>query len=185
MKGIEIALAKRGMTLVSRGSYERNTIAVMGALRDIYQEKPEAVILVGAYSACAEFIKLSRNKISPDVVFGNISFVGTESLREVLGGYGQGVVVSQVVPSPHSSDIDLIGEFKRAMAKYQHDAPISFTSLEGFIVGKLFGKIALAVKGELTREKFIATMEEIGWFDLGGLVLRFGPVIIREWILSI
>ena len=175
LRGIEIALAKRGMTLVSKGSYERNTVAVMGALRDIYKEKPEAVVLVGAYSACAEFIKLSRNKISQDVIFGNISFVGTESLREVLGGYGKGVVVSQVVPSPHDTDIALIRQFKRTMAKYQHDAPISFTSLEGYIVGKLFAKIALAVKGELTREKFIATMEEIGWFDMGGLVLRFGP----------
>ena len=175
LRGMEIALKKRGMSLVSKGSYERNTIAVMGALRDIYKEKPEAVVLVGAYSACAEFIKLSRNKIDEDVIFGNISFVGTESLREVLGGYGQGVVVSQVVPSPHDIHLPLINEFKRSMAKYQHDAPISFTSLEGFIVGKLFGKIGLAVKGELTREKFIATMEEIGWFDLGGLVLRFGP----------
>ncbi len=175
LKGIEIALAKRGMTLVSKGSYERNTVAVMGAMRDIYEEKPQAVVLVGAYSACSEFIKLSRNKISPDVVFGNISFVGTESLREVLGSYGQGVIVSQVVPSPYDTDSALISQFKMAMAKYQHDAPISFTSLEGFIVGRLFGKIALAVKGELTREKFIATMEEVGWFDLGGLVLRFGP----------
>jgi len=175
LRGIEIALAKRGMQLVARGSYERNTVAVMGAMRDIYKEKPEAVVLVGAYSACAEFIKLSRNRIGPDVLFGNISFVGTESLREVLGGYGQGVVVSQVVPSPHDTELALIGEFKRTMAKYQHDAPISFTSLEGYIVGRLFGKIALAVTGELTREKFIATMEEVGTFNLGGLVLRFGP----------
>jgi len=176
LRGIEIALAERGMTLISKGSYERNTVAVMGALRDIYEEKPEAVVLVGAYSACAEFIKLSKNKIAGDVTFCNISFVGTESLRTALDGYGQGVIVSQVVPSPHDTNITLIGDFKRAMAKYQHDAPISFTSLEGFITGKLFGKIAMAVRGELTREKFIATMEEIGRFDLSGLVLQFGPL---------
>ena len=175
LRGIEIALARRGITLVSRGSYERNTVAVMGALRDIYQEKPEAVVLVGAYSACAEFIKLSRNKIDGEVIFGNISFVGTESLREVLGEYGRDVVVSQVVPSPHDTNMALIGEFKKSMNKYQHDAPLSFTALEGFIVGKLFGEIALAVQGELTREKFISTMEEVGRFDLGGLMLRFGP----------
>ncbi len=175
LRGIEIALAKRGMTLVARGSYERNTVAVMGALRDIYQEKPQAVILVGAYSACAEFIKLSRNKIDEKVIFGNISFVGTESLREALGGYGRDVVVSQVVPSPYDTQLALIDEFKKTMTKYQHDAPISFTSLEGFIVGKLFGRIAQAVQGELTRENFIATMESVGRFDLGGLVLRFGP----------
>ena len=175
LRGIEIALAKRGMKLVSQGSYERNTVAVMGALQDIYAAKPEVVILVGAYAACAEFIKLSKNKVGGNIVFCNISFVGTESLRGVLGGYGRDVVVSQVVPYPNDTDIELIREYKRAMAKYQHDSPIGFTSLEGYICGKLFGEIARAVEGELTREKFITTMEEVGKFDLGGLILQFGP----------
>jgi len=175
LEGIERALAKRGRQLVSKGSYERNTVAVMGAMREIYKAEPEAVVLVGAYSACAEFIKLSKNKIGKEIVFCNISFVGTESLKEALGGYGADVLVSQVVPLPHDSDIALISEYHTAMAKYQHDAPISFSSLEGYIVGRLFTEIARAVKGELTREKFIKTMEEVGKFDLGGLLLEFGP----------
>jgi branched-chain amino acid transport system substrate-binding protein len=175
LRGIEIALAKRGMKLVSQGSYERNTVAVMGALQDIYKAKPEVVVLVGAYAACAEFIKLSKNKVGGDIIFCNISFVGTESLRKVLGGYGQDVVVSQVVPSPNDTDIELVREYQAAMTKYQHDSAISFTSLEGYIGGKLFGEIARAVEGELTRDKFITTMEEVGKFDLGGLVLQFGP----------
>ena len=174
LQGIKLALKKRGMELVSKGSYERNTIAVMGALRDIYREKPQAVVLVGAYSACAEFIILSRNKIEGDIMFCNISFVGTDSLRQALGAYGEGVIVSQVVPSPHDANIALIKEYKQAMKKYQHDSPVSFTSLEGYIVGKLFCEIAAAVDGELTRENFILTMQRIGQFDLGGLVLNFG-----------
>ncbi|BHH84434.1 ABC transporter substrate-binding protein [Desulforhopalus sp. 52FAK] len=174
LEGIERALKKRAMELVSTGSYERNTVAVMGAMRDIYKEKPEAVILVGAYSACAEFIKLSKNKVKDDVTFCNISFVGTESLREVLGSYGEGVIVSQVIPSPRDTEIGLTREYSRAMAKYQHDAPISFTSYEGFIVGKLFSQIALSVKNGLTRDRFISVMEEVGQFNLNGLVLNFG-----------
>ncbi|MEE4137374.1 MAG: ABC transporter substrate-binding protein [Desulforhopalus sp.] len=175
LEGIKRALARRGMELVATGSYERNTVAVMGALRDIYREAPEAVVLVGAYSACAEFIKLSKNKIDKDIIFCNISFVGTESLRQSLGAYGENVVVSQVVPHPRDQDIALIREYQRAMGKYQHDAPISFTTLEGYIVGRLFGAIARAVEGELSRENFITTMEQTGTFDLGGLVLQFGP----------
>lgn len=175
LEGIERALAKRGRQLVSKGSYERNTVAVMGAMRDIYKAEPEAVVLVGAYTACAEFIKLSKNKVGKDIVYCNISFVGTESLREALGSYGSGVVVSQVVPLPQDSDITLISEYHTAMAKYQHDAQISFTSLEGFIAGRLFTEIARAVKGELTRETFVKTMEDVGRFDLGGLSLEFGP----------
>jgi branched-chain amino acid transport system substrate-binding protein len=174
LQGIETALRKRGMELVSKGTYERNTVAVMGGLRDIYKGEPEAVILVGTYSACAEFIKLSKNKIDRNPAFCSISFVGTESLRDTLGGYGEGVIVSQVTPLPSDVAIPLIREYREAMQKYQHDVPLSFTSLEGYIAGTLFFRIAESVSGVMTREKFITTMEQMGRYDLGGLVLQFG-----------
>ncbi len=175
LRGIEIALEKRGMELVSAGSYERNTVAVMGGLQEIYKAEPEAVILVGAYSACAEFIKLSKTKVNRDLLFCNISFVGTESLKETLGGYGENVIVSQVVPGPHDVSIPLVREYQLAMKKYQHDVPLSFTSLEGYIAGKLFARIAGDVPAPLSQEKFIETMQQAGSFDLGGLILEFGP----------
>ena len=174
LQGIKLALQKRGMELVSQGSYERNTVAVMGGLRDVHKGDPEAIVLVGAYSACAEFIKLSKTKKPGKRTFCSISFVGTESLKKALGRYGDDVIVSQVVPHPMDTSIPLISEYVKAMSKYQHDMPISFTSLEGYIAGKLFAVIAKSVEGELTREKFISTMENIGRFDLGQLVLEFG-----------
>lgn len=175
LQGIKNALQKRGLDLVSQGSYERNTVAVLGGLRDVHAGDPEAIIMVGAYAACAEFIKLSKTKEDGDYLYGNISFVGTESLKRALGRYGEDVIVSQVVPYPGDRSIPLIEEYALAMSKYQHDIPISFTSLEGYLAGKLFAEIALAVEGELTRENFIATMQTIGKFDLGGIVLQFGP----------
>jgi len=175
LRGIERALARRGMQLVSKGSYERNTLAVMGSIKEIYQAEPEAVVLVGAYPACAEFIKLSKTKVDPELGFYNISFVGTESLKQALGAYGENVIVSQVVPDPKKDSIPLIREYTDSMRRYQHDAPLSFTSLEGYIAGKLFAAIAQAVSGMLTRESFISTMQEVGRFDLGGVVLQFGP----------
>ena len=175
LQGIERALKKRGLNLVSRGSYERNTVAVLRGLTDVMKADPEAVVLVGAYSACAEFIKLSKAKTTKDLLYCNISFVGTESLRTTLGRYGSNVIVSQVVPYPKDTSIELIHEYVDAMKKYQHDTPVSFISLEGYIAGKLFYQIASAVPGELGREKFISTMEQVGTFDLGGVVLQFGP----------
>ncbi len=176
LKGIELALARRGLNLVAKGSYERNTVAVLRGLTDILQADPEAVVLAGTYSACAEFIKLSKTRTVKDLLFCNISFVGTESLKNTLGRYGSNVIVSQVVPYPQDTGVPLIHEYTDAMAKYQHDAPISFTSLEGYISGKLFAQIAAKVPGELTREKFIETMERVGTFDLGGVTLQFGPM---------
>lgn len=175
LEGIERALKKRGLNLVSRGSYERNTVAVLRGLNDVQKAEPEAVVLVGTYTACAEFIKLSKARTAKDLLYCNISFVGTESLRATLGRYGSKVIVSQVVPYPKDTSIELIHEYIEAMQKYQHDAPISFITLEGYIAGKLFSRIASAVPGDLQRENFISTMERVGTFDLGGVVLQFGP----------
>jgi len=175
LNGIKKALQQRGIDLVSQGSYERNTVAVLRGLTDVMGADPEAVVLVGAYSACAEFIKLGKARTARDILYCNISFVGTESLQTTLGRYTGNVIVSQVVPSPKDTEIELVREYTAAMRKYQHDAPISFTSLEGYIAGKLFSQISSAVPGELQRETFISTMEEIGVFDLGGVILRFSP----------
>jgi branched-chain amino acid transport system substrate-binding protein len=175
LEGIEAALAARGLQLVSTGSYERNTIAVMGAVREIFAAEPEAVILVGAYAACAEFIKLGKNKYDDQLIFGNISFVGTKSLHNALGAYGRGVIVSQVVPHPEDTSIALVREYRADMDAYQHDQPLSFTSMEGYIAGRLFAEIGEAVAGQLTREGFIHTLETMGNMDIGGVALSFGP----------
>ena len=174
LKGLENVLSKRGMSLVASASYERNTVAVMGAVRTIHKELPQAVVMVGAYAACAEFIKLSKNKTKSDAIFASISFVGTESLKEALGKYGENVIVSQVVPNPHGEEFPVVKAYREAMALYQHDVEISFNSFEGYIAGRLFGRIVESVPGNLSRSSFVAAMETVGEFDLGGIVLRFG-----------
>ena len=175
LHGAEKALARRGLKLVSTGTYERNTVAVLGGMNDVFEGDPQAVLLVGTYAACAEFIKLSKLRHGKDIHFSNISFVGSSILQESLGAAGENVIISQVVPFPWDNSIPLVREYALAMQTYQHDIPLGFTSLEGYIAGRLFTAIAREVRGELTREKFIRTMEEVGRFDLSGVVMEFGP----------
>lgn len=173
LEGVKQALTKRQMHLVSTGSYERNTIAVMGGMQAIYKKNPEAIILVGTYAACSEFIKLSKAKYPGKRIFGSISFVGTKSLQDALGQYGEDVIVSQVVPFPWDETLPLVKQYRNAMARYQRNSGVGFISLEGYIAGRLFAAITAAVKGELSREKFIETMYRVGSFNLGGVILEF------------
>lgn len=175
LRGAQFALAKRDLQLVSTGTYERNTVAVLGGMKDIYKGDPQAVLMVGTYAACVEFIKLSKLHRGTKIHFSNISFVGSTSLQKALGDFGDNVIISQVVPFPWNSQIPLIREYIMALDTYQNEYSPGFTSLEGYIAGRLFCAIARKVKGELTRENFIQTMEEVGKFDLGGVVLEFGP----------
>ena len=74
---------------VAHGRYERNTLAVENGLADILFHEPaaKAVIMVGAYGPCAEFIRLAKEH-GLDARFLNVSFVGAAPLLNALGEEG-------------------------------------------------------------------------------------------------
>ncbi len=174
LTGIEIALKKRGMELVAAGTYERNTVAVKSGLLKIRNSKPEAVIMVGAYKPCAEFIKMAKKVGMQNAVYCNISFVGTEALRLELGKDGEGCIISQVVNFPFDESVGIVKEYTEAMKKYNPQGKIGFVSLEGYMVGKLYCMAVNEISGDLTREGLIEAIDRVGTFDLGGTELKFG-----------
>jgi ABC-type branched-subunit amino acid transport system substrate-binding protein len=174
LSGVVKAMDKRGMKLAAEGTYERNTIAVEDALEAISKANPEAVVMVGAYKPCAEFIKQARAAgLNP--VFVNISFVGSNALAKELGKDGEGVVVTQVVPFPENTSVSLVAQYQKALKADNPDAEFGFVSLEGYMVGRLVMQ-ALEKLGEpVTRQGLLATIQKTGDFDLGGVTLTYGP----------
>ena len=139
----------------------------------IRKAKPEAVVMVGAYQPCAEFIKLARRlKLNP--IFVNISFVGANALAKELGADGKGVVVTQVVPFPWDTSLPLVARYQKALKAATPDAQIGFVSLEGYMVGRLVVEALGKMKGPVTRAGLLSTIKEVGTFDLGGVTLSFG-----------
>ncbi|MBN1912230.1 MAG: ABC transporter substrate-binding protein [Pirellulales bacterium] len=175
LEGLEKALTKRSMKLVAMGTYERNTLAVKGAVLKIRKAKPDAIVMVGAYKPCAEFIKLAKKTGMKDTTYCNISFVGTEALRDALGKDGEGCIISQVVHFPWDKSVSLVDQYQNAMKTYQPKAKLGFVSLEGYMVGKLFCKAMEKVTGDPSRDGLIAALDNTGAFDLGGVTLEFGP----------
>ena len=174
LSGVTKAMDKRGMKLVAEGTYERNTTAVKTALLEIRKANPEAVVMVGAYKPCAEFIKLAH-RLKLDAVFVNISFVGPNALAKELGADGEGVVVTQVVPFPEDSGLPLVAHYQKALKAANPNAEIGFVSLEGYMVGRLIVEALGKLKGEITRASLLSTVKEVGTFDLGGVTLSYGP----------
>ena len=171
--GVKRALERRNMELVAEGTYKRNTTAVKRAVLAIRKGNPEAVIMIGAYKPCAEFIKLAR-KVGVGAKFLNVSFVGSKALAKELGDAGQGVIVTQVVPFPEDESVPLVARYKQALMAVDSDAEGGFVSLEGYTVGRL----AIRVLGELgatvTREGFLNKIVEVRTFDLDGVTLTYG-----------
>jgi branched-chain amino acid transport system substrate-binding protein len=172
LAGAQKALEKRGMKLVAEGTYERNTVAVKGALLALKNANPDAVIMIGAYKPCAEFIKLAR-KIKFEPTFVNISFVGSNALAKELGDAGQGVVVTQVVPFPEDSSVPVVASYQAALKEAVSGAEPGFVSLEGYMTGKLVIEALKKIPGEPTRQALLDTILGNS-FDLGGLTLAYG-----------
>jgi ABC-type branched-subunit amino acid transport system substrate-binding protein len=174
LSGFKKAMDKRGMEIAAEGTFERNTIAVKSALLTLKRAEPEAVVMVGPYKPCAEFIKLAR-KIDFKSVFVNISFVGAGALAKELGPDGNGVIVSQVVPFPWDASLPVVADYHAAIKAIDEKAAPEFVSLEGYLVGRLAIAALDKAGKEPTREGLLKAIKDTGRFDIGGLTMTFGP----------
>jgi branched-chain amino acid transport system substrate-binding protein len=172
-KGTELALERRQLKIHSTGTVERNTVAVEDAVKKIHATQPDAVVMVGAYAACAAFVK-AMQKAGSGATFYNVSFVGSKALADALGKDGVGVAISQVVPFPWATGIPVVKEYQAA-AKKAGFTDYNFGALEGFITAKVMVEGLRRAGRNLTREGLIDTMEKMQDVDVGGFFVSYSP----------
>lgn len=178
--GTELALKRFGLEPVARGSYIRGTLGVNEGLSRILDSGAEAVVMIGTYGACAEFIlQAERNDYRP--LFYNVSFVGAEELaRRLTVDPNAPVVMSQVVPSPLEygsyTPSEAALEYVELLGQYYPGEPPSFVGLEGFFNARILVEGLRRAGRDLTRERFIAAIESIKDLRLSpGVNIAFGP----------
>jgi branched-chain amino acid transport system substrate-binding protein len=172
LDGVQRALDKRGMKLAADGTYERNTVAVKGALLSIRKGNPQAVIIFGVYKSAAEFIRLAR-MMKMDAVFAAGSFVGTNALAKELGSAGDGVYVMQVVPFPGDASVPLVARYQAALKALDPAAEPGFVTLEGYIAGRLVIEALQKLDGEPSRQALLGRILS-GPMELQGVKLHYG-----------
>lgn len=152
-------------------SYERNTAQVNAAVGSFLSQvdKIKAVIIVGTYSASALFTKQMKQGGYQGYI-ANLSFVGSQALAEQfqeLGTeYGEGVIVSQVVPL-YSSFASGVLKYRETLKKYYPTEQPGFVSLEGYIMASLFIAGMHKAGRDLTTETLVDALESIHALDVG------------------
>ncbi len=193
LRGVQIALDRRGLKMVGTGVYPRNTKAVKTGLLDLRSANPDAVVLVGAYQPVAHFIAWAK-QIGFEPHFMTISFVGSNALIETLGSASSGIFVTQVVPPPgdgegvvmiedgllHTVDGDaatgppVVGHYRKLLARLFPETVPGFVSLEGYLAGRLVVNILESCGESPDRACFLESMSHDRVIDLGGFPIRFG-----------
>jgi len=156
-----------------------------------------AIIMIDTYQPGNRFIRGVKDWINKDltranhldVLFMNVSFVGGDALSTALTttpeayddvrtpgkkrSYAEGVIVTQVVPN-YDSQTPGVVQYREDIRAFD-SGKLSFTSLEGYIVARLF-TTALAMNGpNLTTESFMRTLDtRVKDLDIGiGTSLNF------------
>lgn len=173
LTGTEIAMKKRSMQVSTKATVERNTVKVENAVKTIHAAKPDAVVMISAYTSIAEFVRQMR-KAGSGATFYNVSFVGSKALADALGKEGVGVAISQVVPFPWGTGVPVVKEYQK-LAKKAGFTDYNFSALEGFLSAKVLVEGLRRTGRNLTRERFIATMESMNDVDLGGFYVGYSP----------
>lgn len=174
LEGVVRALKTLNLEPLVTATVERNSSEVGNALATIMTKKPEAVVQIGTYKACAEFIRQARYNWSYPGNFYNVSFVGTQAFVEELGSDAKGVSISQVVPFPYTPVTPLSGEYLQAIKAKEGVKP-NYSGMEGYVAAKVFAEGLSRAGKNLTRDTLIQALESIKNWDLGGFSVSFGP----------
>jgi len=173
LEGVMRALTRRQLQPAATATFERNTVDVNAALGSILPSQAEAVVQIGAYKACAEFIKQARVRGYGGQFF-NVSFVGSKALADELGPVGMGVVISQVVPFPYTPSAPVVREYQQRMTEFG-DKDFDFSSMEGFLMAKVFVEGLRRAGKNLTRETLISGLETMKDVNFGGFEVNYTP----------
>ncbi|MGZ6125522.1 MAG: ABC transporter substrate-binding protein, partial [Myxococcales bacterium] len=170
---------KRDPQRALRIGYKRNTSDVEEAVEKLLKtrRRVSAVVMVATYKAAAKFIDRVKAE-RDDILFTNVSFVGSQALSDELMSYGgkvaEGVMVTQVVPLPLSKATAVL-RYQELLPKYSLGEKPDFVSLEGYLAANLLIEGLKRAGRDFTTESLIDAFESLRGVDLGvGASMGFG-----------
>jgi ABC-type branched-subunit amino acid transport system substrate-binding protein len=162
-----------------RIGYKRNTSDVGEAVETLLKSRHpvRAVVMVATYKAAAKFIEKVKAE-RPDIIFSNVSFVGSQALADELMAYGgkvaDGVIVTQVVPLPQSKSTAVL-KYQELLPKHSLGEKPDFVSLEGYLAANLLIEGLKRAGRDFTTESLIDALEAMRGVDLGvGATMAYG-----------
>jgi branched-chain amino acid transport system substrate-binding protein len=172
LAGLEKALAKRKIQIAGRGSYQRNSVKVDEAVGKLAQANPQAIVMACTLEACAEFVRqMNKKGLTPR--FNHLSVVEAAALHKELGNLSRGLEITRVVPLPFDTAIPIVNEYQKVLKLRAPNQQPSFGGLEGFISAKIVVEGLKRAGANADRAKFVAALETLQDFDLGGFRVTY------------
>ena len=167
--GLAGALDKRGLRIHAEARIQRNSLQVSDAVAALKLAEPDAIVFVGTYQQLAAAIKQAK-AVGVRARFVTVSFIGTDNFIAAAGADGDGVYITQVMPSPHDRSLAVIRDY---LADIKPSA-VGYASLEGYIAAMVFAKALASTGAQPTRAELADALQYLST-DLGGFKVAFSP----------
>ena len=141
--------------------------------QQIEQSGAQMVINHGSVGIYEKFIRKLHDKggVHPAIYAVNS---GSAQMAKHLGTLAQGIIFSQVVPSPWEKKTAVTREYQEAFKRIKPNQDFSYGSLEGYITAKAL-VLALRQAGpNLTRESFVKGLSNAS-FDINDIKVVYKP----------
>ena len=173
LRGVQLALQKRNVGLVTAAPIQRGSLEVESAVEPVMGLDAQVVIMAGTYGPLARLVRTCNDRgFYP--YFHTVSFVGSEAFaRELVEvskvdpTYFGRVTVTQVVPSPRSEGFPAVKEFRDSFSRHYPDDSVNYVALEGYLNARVLVHGLERAGPDLTRPRFIEALEGIAGLDVG------------------
>ena len=142
---------------------------MVDAVAALKHAQPEAIVFVGTYRQLSAAIKAAQTA-GIRARFVTVSFIGTEDFIAAAGPNGDGVYITQVMPSPHDTSLAIVRQYLADVPP----ADVGYTSLEGYINANVFVQALQAAGVEPTRSKLANALKGLNT-DIAGFPVHFSP----------
>jgi ABC-type branched-subunit amino acid transport system substrate-binding protein len=171
---IEASLAQRGAPkLMGAFPVESSGAGADAAAKEALKLRPDNIIVATAGTASVETIKAIKVTGLNSQIYGS-SLLGVANLKKALGDQVNGIVVTQVTPTP----FDKINELSRQYQAAMHDIGVNdldYGSFEAYINLRFFMEALKDAGRNLTREGLIKSIENHREINVGGFIAKYSP----------
>jgi ABC-type branched-subunit amino acid transport system substrate-binding protein len=154
-------------------SYDRATGKVDDAVKAALKTDAQATILIGSGANVADIVAQVRNAHS-GMQLVTLSNNSSASFVKSLGDNARGVIVTQVFPNPSMATTGLALQMKK-LSKESTPIALSHQAMEGFAAAKVLVEGLKRAGKNPTRASFVAALDTLRDFDLGGMSLSYNP----------
>lgn len=171
LAGLRQAMANAQLDLLAQASIDNRSADVSAQIQQLRAARPQLVLLVSNAKAAAGFVQGAR-AAGFQPTFVTLSNTSSASFVQDLGKAAEGVVVTQVMPSPYGGRIRVVNEFREAAGKASA-VPVSHAALQGWVTAKFIHEAIRRAGPGVTRDGLVDSINRGASFDLGDYALSY------------